>query len=243
MLKLLCISVSIALQCSASLAGLALTGTRLVYPINAKYADISVENVGSQSAQMLAWVDDGDIGSTPQTANAPFLLAPSVRVLGPGRKQVLRISYTGGPLPLDRETIYYLNVTEIPPKPSGLRTEPVLQFAVRSRIKIFMRPAALPGEPVAAAKALSWALDIGPGGTLLRAKNLSPFFVSMPSVKLVRGDTVLADLDGGMAPPWGEAEFRVEARIADIAGATSVSYVYVNDYGGGDEVRFPLPAR
>ena len=243
MLKIIWICIVVALQCHAALAALTLVGTRIVYPANAKFADITAENAGKQSVQMLAWIDDGDINSTPDTATAPFLLAPAVKVIGPGRKQFLRISYTGGTLPLDRETIYYLNVTEIPPKPIGPRAEPALQFAVRTRIKIFMRPAGLPGEPVVAARKLSWELNVAAGGAVIRAKNPSPYFVSMGSVKLMRGDAMLADLDRGMVPPWGESEFRADTGVADFSGATAVNYVYVNDYGGPEEFTFPLSAR
>lgn len=241
--KVIGICVALVLQWSAALAAVSLVGTRVVYPANARFADITVANAGQQSAQVVAWIDDGDINSTPDTSTAPFLLAPAVKLLGPGRKQILRISYNGGPLPINRETLYYLNVTEIPPKRTSSSSELTLQFAVRTRIKLFMRPTGLPGEPTAAAKQLSWDIDTASGGTVIRAKNPSPYFVSMASVKLMRGDTVLVDLDRGMVPPWGEYAFRAEAGSADVSGATAVNYVYVDDYGGGAEVSFNLPAR
>jgi chaperone protein EcpD len=243
MLKIIWVCIAVALHCDAVLAAVSLIGTRIVYPANAKFADITANNGGAKSAQMLAWVDDGDINSTPDTATAPFLLAPAVKVIGPGRKQVLRISYNGSPLPLDRETLYYLNVTEIPPRSAGSGTELTLQFSVRTRIKIFMRPAGLPGAPTAAAKKMSWELDVASGAVVIRATNPSPYFVSMASVKLMRGDAMLADLDRGMVPPWGTSEFHADTGVADLTGATAVNYVYVNDYGGPEEFTFPLPAR
>jgi len=246
MLKIFWLCIALALQCSAAMAAISLVGTRIVYPSNAKFADITANNEGAKSAQMLAWVDDGDINSTPDTATAPFLLAPAVKVIGPGRKQVLRIAYTGGPLPLDRETVYYLNVMEIPPRSAGSSTELTMQFSVRTRIKIFMRPPGLALGPMAAAKNVSWELDARPDSAVIRATNASPYFVSMASVKLMRGNTVLVDLDRGMVPPWGTTEFRTEAGTADLSAATgaiTVNYVYVNDYGGPEEFTFPLPAR
>ena len=243
MLKIIWICAAVVLQCGTALAGINLIGTRIIYPASAKFVDITAENAGKQFAQMLAWVDEGDINSTPDTATAPFLLAPAVKVIGPGRKQILRISYNGGPLPSDRETIYYLNVTEIPPRSAGSSTELTLQFSVRSRIKIFMRPLGLQGAPTAAAKNVSWELDAADGAVVIRATNPSPYFVSMASVKLMRGDAMLADLDRGMVPPWGTSEFRADTGVADVSGATAVNYVYVNDYGGTEEFTFPLPAR
>ena len=243
MLKIISICIVIGLQCGAALAGINLVGTRIIYPVNAKFVDITAENAGKQSAQLLAWVGEGDINSTPDTASAPFLLAPAVKLIGPGRKQVLRISYNGGALPTDRETVYYLNVADIPPRRASSSTELTVQFAVRTRIKIFMRPAGLPGEPIAAAKKVSWELDAASGGAVIRATNSSPYFVSMAAVKLMRGDAMVIDLDRGMVPPWGTTEFRAEVGAADFSGATAVNYVYVNDYGDGEEISFTLPAR
>ena len=71
--------------------------------------------------------------------SAPFLLMPAVAVVRPGRKQTLRIVYNGGALPQDRETVYYLNLVELPPKSSGARAAPEMKVAVRTRIKIFMQ--------------------------------------------------------------------------------------------------------
>ena len=243
MKKLFWICAAIILHCGAATATVSLINTRIIYPAHARFVDITAENSGKQSAQLLAWVDDGDFSSTPGTATAPFLLAPAVKVLGPGRKQVLRISYNGSPLPLDRETVYYLNVTEIPPKVVAQQDAPVMQFAVRTRIKIFMRPANLPFSPELAAKKLSWELGAASGDVVLRAKNPSPYFVSMASVKLMRGDAMLSDLSRGMVPPWGELEFRPAQASADLAGADAVKYIYVGDYGGGEELTFTLPVR
>ncbi len=240
----ICVAMALlVLQCGLAVATVTLVGTRVVYSMNAKFADVTAENSGKQSAQMVAWIDDGDINSTPDTSSAPFLLAPAVKVIGPGRKQVVRIAYSGGSLPSDRETVYYLNITEIPPKSVGSQSNPVVQLAVRTRIKIFMRPAGLPVEPIAAARKLSWELAADSDGVLIRAKNPSPYFISMASVTLMRGDTILADLDRGMVPPWGQSEFHLPTGAVDISGATAVSYVYVNDYGGGEAFTFTLPVR
>lgn len=241
--RVLCLACATLLYAGSACAAFSLIGTRIVYPVNAKFADVTVENVGNQSGQMVAWVDEGDADSTPETSNAPFLLAPAVKVLGPGRRQVLRISYTGPELPLDRETVYYLNVMEIPPKPTGQRTESIVQFAVRTRIKIFMRPGGLPMEPSVAAQKVAWELDAGSESVVIRAKNPSPYFISLGLVKIMRGDTVLAELERGMVPPWGQTEFRAQPTKDVFEGATTVRYRYINDYGGAEDFSFSLPLR
>ncbi len=244
MKKMICVCCALALHVGAAFAALSLNGTRIVYPVKSRFADITAENAGKEPSQMLAWVDDGDIASTPDSASAPFLLMPAVSIVRPGRKQTLRIVYNGATLPSDRETVYYLNLVELPPKSTAGRAAPEMKVAVRTRIKIFMRPADLDIEPLAAAKKLAWTVDAQPGIPVFRAKNASPYFVSMASVKLMRGGSEVADLGAGMVAPWADLEFRPDSKydLTGLAGST-VQYIYVNDNGGAEEITSTLPAR
>ncbi|PJI52023.1 molecular chaperone EcpD, partial [Methylobacterium radiotolerans] len=52
--------------------------------------------------------------------------------------------HTGEPMPQDKESVFWLNVLEIPPKDKA--NQNLLQMAFRSRIKLFYRPAGLKGK-------------------------------------------------------------------------------------------------
>jgi chaperone protein EcpD len=151
--------------------------------------------------------------------------------------------FNGAKRPTDREAVYFLNVLELPQKVTPKEGQGAIAIANRTRIKIFMRPANLTADPADSAKKLVWEAQAASDAPVFRAKNASPYFVSMRSVKLMQGGTELTDLGVSMVPPWGELEFRVDSQRADWAGATAVKYVYVNDYGGNDEVTFTLPPR
>ena len=73
-----------------------------------------------------------------------MVLPPLQRING-GQKGIARVTKTSGinALPQDRESLFYLNVREIPPKPDKPN---VLQLAMQSRIKLFYRPAAIVPE-------------------------------------------------------------------------------------------------
>jgi chaperone protein EcpD len=64
-------------------------------------------------------------------------------------------------VPQDRESVFWLNVLEIPPKPVGKANH--IQLTVRSRLKLFYRPAGLAGSPKAAVAQLRWRLVRGSG--------------------------------------------------------------------------------
>ena len=97
---------------------------------------------------MQSWIDTGDMNSQPNSAKAPFIILPPVARVDGGQSQALRIMYSGAPLAADRESLYWLNVLDIPPELSGTEGKNYLQFAVRSRLKLFFRPKGLKGDQI-----------------------------------------------------------------------------------------------
>ncbi len=61
------------------------------------------------------WVDNGDANPAPGSVNAPFVSVPPLFSLAPQRMQGIRLIYNQSPLPKDRESVFWLNVYEIPP--------------------------------------------------------------------------------------------------------------------------------
>lgn len=67
---------------------------------------------------------------------------PPLQRVEPGAKGQVKIQTTGSlaGLPQDRESLFYFNVREIPPKSSKPNT---LQLALQTRVKMFYRPETL----------------------------------------------------------------------------------------------------
>lgn len=124
-------------------ANIVINGTRVIYPGANKDVIVQLINNGSDSSLVQAWIDDGDINSTPETANVPFLLSPPVVKVSGESGQQLRITKVGAPLVADRESVFFLNVLDIPPTPENLKGANTLQLAIKSRIKMFYRPSGL----------------------------------------------------------------------------------------------------
>jgi P pilus assembly chaperone PapD len=57
--------------------------------------------------------------------------------------QLVRLVFTGEPLPADRDSVFYFNMLEVPQKSNE---DTKISFAVRTRIKVFFRPKGLKGE-------------------------------------------------------------------------------------------------
>ena len=81
---------------------------------------------------------------------------------GPNGGAVLRIAYLKAPLPTDRESLFWLNILEVPPRDEDENN--ALQFSFRSRFKLFFRPSQLKSVDSAAGK-LQWKfLESGGAG-------------------------------------------------------------------------------
>ncbi|MCC3264159.1 fimbria/pilus periplasmic chaperone, partial [Paenibacillus polymyxa] len=75
-----------------------------------------------------------------------FIITPPLFKLSPTKNNVLRIVNTSDALPQDRESVYWVNVKSIPARSEDAENKNVLQIAVRTRLKLFYRPAGLKGN-------------------------------------------------------------------------------------------------
>lgn len=221
----------LAAGCSAAHAGIVITGTRVVYPAAEHEVTVKLNNNGARPVVVQSWIDDGDQKMEAQSRAMPFMLLPPLARVDPGKGQTLRMMYGGQPMPTDRESVYYLNVLEIPPKPTAADGDDknLLQLAFRTRIKIFFRPQGLPGTPEGAPAQLTWRVVPDGSGYALRADNPTVWNVSLAKcVVKVNGKSY--QTDGGMVPPKGNASFAVPG-LHSQPGAPDIEFTTINDYG------------
>ncbi|EKS9886953.1 fimbria/pilus periplasmic chaperone [Burkholderia pyrrocinia] len=225
------VAVVCGMAASSVPAAVTITGTRVIYPAQDREVNVRVNNTDSQPALVQAWLDDGDVAAAPNKIKVPFALLPSVFRVEPHRGQAMRIMFTGGDMPKDRESIYWLNVLEIPSKPQAADGRNMIQFAFRTRIKMFYRPSALQDDPVAGRDRFRWHIASNERGEqVLRLDNPSPYYVSFGKIELDAGNGVVA-LKPDMAPPFGYVDFVPQAGKLDVGSAASVSYTVLNDFG------------
>ncbi len=201
-------------------AGVVINGTRVIYPGNEKEITVQVSNNGQRPVLVQSWLDSGDSGATTDEITTPFILTPPINRLDAGKAQSLRISgVSTSALPQDRESLFWLNVLEIPGRPgSEMKNENYLQLAVRSRIKLFWRPAALREGAAGAPQALSWSVtEQG-----LKAINPTPYFISLATIT-VGGKT----MDVDMVDPFSHRTF---PHVKASRGST-VQAEWIDDYG------------
>ncbi|AVR66231.1 MULTISPECIES: fimbrial biogenesis chaperone [Pseudomonas aeruginosa group] len=222
-------AVVFALGVSPAEAGLVAQGTRVVFPGNEREVTLRVNNTSSVPVLAQAWIDDGREDVPPEQLNMPFSITPAVARVEPNGGLVLRVAYLGTALPKDRESVFWLNILEVPPRDES--DENALQFSFRSRLKLFFRPSQLKSAESAPEK-LRWKL-VGSAGRspVVRVDNPTPYFVSFSDVEvLVDGRAV--SIGNGMVSPFSRKDFGAKKNMPLDSRNASVRYEVINDYGG-----------
>lgn len=210
-----CITACLLGITSTSWAGVVVGGTRVVYDGSKKEASISVMNPEKITPYLIqSWVEDASISSTKK---APFIMTPPLFRLDAGQENVLRIIRTGGQFPENKESVFWLNIKSIPA--SEKTDDNQLQISVKTRIKLFYRPAGLPSSAGEAYKALKFSRT----GNQLTVNNPTPYHVSFHRVSV--GEKEIKD--AGMVSPQSSLTWTLPA-----GASGAVSWQSINDFGG-----------
>jgi chaperone protein EcpD len=214
-------------------AGVVVDGTRVVYPAAKREVSINIRNPGDTPSLVQAWLDAGDPHAKPGESKVPFVLTPPLFRLDPTKVQSLRLVYTHDPLPENRESLFWLNVLDIPPRAAANSDAPnQLELAFKHRMKVFFRPAGLAGSAADAPARLTWKLRSKDGKLVgIEASNPTAYHVSLVQVTATAGGhpvTVKAD----MVDPFASRSFDLTDPVAAPNGTVALEYSFVNDYGG-----------
>ncbi|MGM1328346.1 fimbrial biogenesis chaperone, partial [Klebsiella michiganensis] len=165
-------------------AGVSLDRTRLIITGKDSSASANLTNT-SPDIPFLAqsWVED----SKGNKITSPLVVLPPLQRINGGQKGVARVTKTDGinQLPQDRESLFYLSVREIPPKPDKAN---VLQLAMQSRIKLFFRPTAI----IPKSKSEIWQDQVvfQKSGNKMTAQNPTPYYITIISLSRVKGEKI-----------------------------------------------------
>jgi P pilus assembly chaperone PapD len=212
-------------------AGIMLSSTRIVFQAKDKEASISVRNQGTHEVLLQSWleVEEGSV------APVPFAVTPPLARLEGNGRQLLRILFQGDGVPTDRESVFWLNVQEIPKATSEGNT---LQLAVRQRIKLFYRPAQLTSEPSNASSELKWQMLTKGHSSVLQVENPSTYHVSIAELDVIGTGYTSKASSSQMIAPGETALIEMKAVKSDVP--MTLTFKSINDFGGADRYRAKL---
>jgi P pilus assembly chaperone PapD len=220
-------ALMLALGCTGhalpAAAAVTLQGTRVIYDGSKGAVTVNANNRGDKVALAQVWLDDGDASAKAGSQKLPFVLTPTTRRIEAGHAQAFRLTYApmaGAALASDRESLLYFNLLDIPPKPEAMEGQNLLQFAIRTRVKLFYRPAGLPGHARDTAAALQWRAE----GQALQVFNPSAYHVTLSRLTLPDGKAIEVDM---VAP--GERLNLPLPSGASMPG--NLKFQWLDDYG------------
>ncbi|WP_420543014.1 fimbria/pilus periplasmic chaperone [Serratia bockelmannii] len=208
-------------------AAIALDRTRVIFDGSQKSVSLNVSNQNKQLPYLAqGWIED-EQGNKLQS---PLTVLPPVQRIEPGKPSQVKIQAlpAAKTLPQDRETVYYFNLREIPPKSTKPNT---LQIALQTRIKLFYRPAAIAIDTNAPPP--QEQLTLSKQGDKYVVNNPTPYYITLVDAGSKKGAGVKG-FEPMMVPPKGSLPLTVSA----VSVGNSPVLTYVNDYGGRPQLNF-----
>lgn len=210
-------------------AAIVMDRTRVVFNGEDKSLTINISNNNQELPYLAqAWVEDEE----GNKIEGPLTALPPLQRVEPGAKSQVKIQATAAAAQLaqDKETLFYFNLREIPPKSTKPNT---LQIALQTRIKLFYRPKALKSS---GSRANPWQekLTLTRQGEHYVAHNPTPYYVTLASAAPGPQGNAISGFSPVMLPPGGSATLGVSASALGRAPVLT----YINDYGGRPKLVF-----
>jgi P pilus assembly chaperone PapD len=226
----LLLAVGLAWPGAAS-AAVALNRSRIIMSEQQAEVTPQVLNQGQHPVLLQIWIDEGQPQAKVEELRTPFVVDPPIFRLDGGQTRRLRVLLTQPPstLPAARESVYWLNVLEIPARRSQLGRNQ-LSIGFRSRIKLFFRPNAVVEalRQGVAALQFTWGRNAA-GQSLLHIHNSAPIHQSLNTLKLEQGQAHYA-LQTPMVGPGESCELILPAGVDSTAPAR-LHYSIIDDDG------------
>lgn len=220
----------LAIFTSQANAAIALDRTRVIYNASNKSVSMNVSNENKHLPYLAqGWIED----EQGNKITSPLIVLPPVQRIESGAKSQVKVQ--GLPalqqLPQDRESLFYFNLREIPPRSDKPNT---LQIALQTRIKLFYRPQAI--EPTKEQMSTPWQekMTLTRQGDRYVINNPTPYYITIVEASTTKGGQSAKGFVPLMVPPKSTAP--LSASVSAL-GSTPV-LTYVNDFGGRPELIF-----
>ncbi|HGM5492529.1 TPA: fimbria/pilus periplasmic chaperone [Serratia fonticola] len=211
-------------------AAIALDRTRVIFNGASKSVSMSVSNENKQLPYLAqGWIED----EQGNKITSPLIVLPPVQRIESGAKSQVKVQ--GLPavqqLPQDRESLFYFNLREIPPRSDKPNT---LQIALQTRIKLFYRPAAIEATKEMMSNPWQEKMTLTRQGDRYLVNNPTPYYITIVDASASKGGKGVNGFEPLMVPPKSNAPLSVSASVLGSAPVLT----YVNDFGGRPELIF-----
>ncbi|MFK3645682.1 fimbria/pilus periplasmic chaperone [Pseudomonas protegens] len=211
-------------------AAVSLDRTRVILNGDDKSVSLNINNQNTQLPYLAqAWIEN----EQDQKVTSPLVVLPPIQRLEAGSSSQVKILKLAqaNQLPQDRETLFYFNLREVPPRSDKPNT---LQIALQTRIKLFYRPAAIARGLNPTQTPWQEKLTLSLAGDRYTVHNPTPYYVTLIDASSSAGGKTVDGFQPFMVEPRGQLLLDVSAKSL----GTKPVLTYVNDYGGRPLLEF-----
>lgn len=218
------------LTCSTAEAAIALDRTRAIITGDEKSISLNVSNDNKQLPYLAqAWIEN----AKGEKIAEPFTILPPVQRIEPGAKSQVKIQAlpSAMALPQDRESVYYFNLREIPPKSDKPNT---LQLALQTRIKLFYRPKNITPTREQIDNPWQEKVTLTRQGEQYIVTNPTPYYITLVDAMSQKEGKTAVGFEPLMIEPKSSHALGVKPSVLGNAPVLT----YINDYGGRPNLTF-----
>lgn len=214
-----------------AVAGVTPEVSRVVFLEHDTVESLQVFNVNKYPVLVQAWIDDGKVLASPQDSKAPIIVLPPIFRMDAGNQISLRLLNSGASLPSDRESLFWLNLYEIPATPKDeAASARIVTVTMRTQLKVFVRPDKLPYPESELPKHLTFSLVRRAAGSTLEIGNPTPYYATLGAVQIAIGGAPEKETVD-MIAPFSSASVDLGAIHATPGERAKVVFSLLNDEG------------
>lgn len=208
---------------SASYSAISIDRTRVIYNQENKSVSIFVHNRNEKLPYLAqAWIEN----EKGEKISEPFITTPPLQRLEPSASSQIKIQLIShARLATDRESLFFFNVREIPPKSNTPNT---LQLSLQTKVKLFYRPDFLKIKSGSKPYQNDLQIKIDHG---FRFINTTPYYIAVTNVR---------DKDQHTIPELSSLNIlpKSESLISSTPTKQYSSLIvsYVNDFGATTDI-------
>lgn len=204
-------------------AGILASQTRVIFLEGEREQTLMLANTNEYPILTQVWIDDGT--NNADFEDTPFVVLPAVFQMQSKDVKGIRLIFNGMELAKDRESIYWLNLYEIPAVKKTDLDQDYLNLSMNTQLKVYFRPKVLKVlsiEEINRQLQLSY-IDHGAQPAEMMLKNPTAFHVTAINLSLFNTTTQkpVYELLNILIPPFESSLLN----LADVNLNTSDGYV------------------
>lgn len=214
-----------------AMAAISLDRTRVIFNGGQKSVTLQIGNENKHLPYLAqGWIED----ESGKKLESPLTILPPIQRVEPDTKSQIKIQGlpAADSLPQDRESLFYFNLREIPPRSDQPNT---LQIALQTRIKLFYRPQSIvPTQSEMANNPWQEKITLLRQGDSYQVNNPTPYYVTIVDGASRVGGQSLKGFEPLMLAPKSQGKLNLKASVL----GNSPVLTYINDYGGRPKLQF-----